>query len=60
MDRGYGRFKQDLYGVGEMLGSKRRARNWDPRVGKLAYGDLEPEVTLLLAWVSLPLEVTTL
>ena len=50
-NKGYGRFERDLYGVGEMLGAKRSARNWDPRVGEEAYGGLEDEVALLLAWV---------
>lgn len=50
MNRGYGRFERDLYGVGDMLGSKRIARNWDPRSGAAMYRDLEPEIELLLAW----------
>ena len=50
MDRGFGRFEKDLYGVHEMLDGKRRARNWDPRIAEAVYGGLEPEVTDLLNW----------
>lgn len=50
MERGFGRFEMDLYGAGEMLDGKRRARNWDPRIGEAAYGGLEPEVAELLNW----------
>ena len=50
LERGYGRFEKDLYGVHEMLDGKRRARNWDPRLAENAYGDLEPEVGELLGW----------
>lgn len=50
MERGYGRFEKDLYGVREMLDGKRRARNWDPNIAEAVYGSLEPEVTELLNW----------
>jgi hypothetical protein len=49
-ERGFGRFETDLYGVHEMLDSKRRARNWDPKAGEALFGDLGPEVTGLLNW----------
>jgi hypothetical protein len=50
MERGFGRFEKDLYGVHDMLDGKRRARNWDPRIAEAVYGNLEPEVTDLLNW----------
>ena len=50
MERGFGRFEKDLYGVHDMLDGKRRARNWDPRVAEAVYGGLEPVVTDLLNW----------
>ncbi|SMY18812.1 unnamed protein product [Zymoseptoria tritici ST99CH_1A5] len=50
-ERGYAPWKEDLYGVGEVLGRKRRERGWDDERVKDGWMDeLSDEVRELLEW----------
>ena len=54
--RGYGAWRNDVYGVGELLAKKRKARGWDEEdfrrgvLERLPAGDTRSEIEGLLLW----------
>lgn len=49
-ERGYGVWKGDLYGVGELLGEKRMQRGWDDKTVEMLGEGLEDGISELLRW----------
>lgn len=49
-ERGYGVWKADLYGVGDVLGKKRTERGWDAKTLEIVGDGLEDGVCALLRW----------
>ncbi|KAK3714486.1 hypothetical protein LTR37_007792 [Vermiconidia calcicola] len=50
MERAYGEFQKDYYGVGKALGGKRKARHWKAERAEYAFASLEPSILGLLSW----------
>lgn len=49
-ERGYGVWKEDLYGVGSVLGEKREKRGWRDSVLEIVGKGREESVIELLQW----------
>jgi len=49
-EKGYGLWKGDLYGVGDVLSKKRMQRGWDGTTLKVVGHCLEDEIEELLKW----------
>ncbi len=49
-ERGWGVWREDLYGMGELLGGKRRARGWRDEVKDIVGEGGEKGVRGLLGW----------